>query len=198
MFHLCLWHRLPGVWQMFHFHLWQTSVNFPHGIFCTLITCLLTDLQNKQSYTAATPLQCPTRHLQFGDHAGLSIIWCWHVLDKSFSQHLAVEFLEYVLVFNVLEHNHLRPKQIKTLHMINFTYQLTLLCHCTVHICTFALFNQSTFYCTCMQSVILFYQFCPPVHPSANIVSIWMHIWSHFHDHLVGDHSNFSAPAPLQ
>lgn len=44
---------------------------------------------------------------QFGDHACLGVIAGWHVLNEPFRKHFAVKFLEDILIFNILENNHL-------------------------------------------------------------------------------------------
>lgn len=49
-----------------------------------------------------------TRLLQLWDHGRFSIVTRWHVLNETFGQHFAVELLEYILVFDVLEYHHLK------------------------------------------------------------------------------------------
>ena len=46
--------------------------------------------------------------LQLGDHGSFSVVARRHVLHESLGQHLAVKLLEDVLVFDVLEHHHLK------------------------------------------------------------------------------------------
>ena len=46
-------------------------------------------------------------YLKFRDHASFCIIRSWVVLYQSFCQHLGIELLEDIFVFNVLKHNHL-------------------------------------------------------------------------------------------
>ena len=49
-----------------------------------------------------------TSLLQLWDHRCFCVITGWHMLDQSLCQHFAIELLEHIFIFNVLENNHLQ------------------------------------------------------------------------------------------
>ena len=53
------------------------------------------------------------------NHWSFCIIASRHMLHKTFCQHLTVEFLKYVFIFDVLEYNHLKELGNKILIMCN-------------------------------------------------------------------------------
>jgi hypothetical protein len=55
---------------------------------------------------------CTACLLQSSDHVGFCVIGSRRSIDESTSQHLGIEFLENVLVFDILEDGHLQSPSV--------------------------------------------------------------------------------------